>query len=48
MGGEKNAAPTNNTTSLDDDLPPFDEMHPMLRPICPKSLVEIARVCNPF
>ena len=37
MGGEN-----------DNDLPPFDEMHPMLRPICPKSLVEIARVCNPF
>jgi hypothetical protein len=27
---------------------PFDERHPMLRPICPSMLVEAARFCNPF
>jgi len=27
---------------------PFDEKHPMLRPICPSMLVEAARFCNPF
>jgi len=32
----------------DLNLQPFDETHSMLRPICPMSLVEIARVCNPF
>ena len=26
----------------------FNEEHPMLRPICPRVLVEIARFCNPF
>ena len=30
------------------NLIPFDETHCILRPICPRSLVEIARVCNPF
>jgi len=29
-------------------LPDLDEQHPMLRPICPSILVEIARICNPF
>ena len=29
-------------------LTPFDETHPILRPICPTTLVEMARVCNPF
>lgn len=32
----------------DFNLTPFDETHSILRPICPKTLVEIARVCNPF
>jgi len=36
------------TMEKDLHLPPFDETHPMLRPICPVTLVEIARVCNPF
>ena len=30
------------------NTPPFDEKHPMLRPICPSMLVEAARFCNPF
>lgn len=36
--------------TIEDDLNllPFDETHPMLQPICPTTLVEIARVCNPF
>jgi hypothetical protein len=29
-------------------LPDLDEREPMLRPICPRPLVEIARICNPF
>ena len=29
-------------------LPDLDEQHPMLLPICPSPLVEIARICNPF
>lgn len=32
----------------DFNLTPFDETHSILRPICPTTLVEIARVCNPF
>lgn len=29
-------------------LPDLDEQDPMLRPICPRPLVEVARICNPF
>ena len=29
-------------------LPDLDENDPLLRPICPRPLVEIARMCNPF
>ncbi|KAL3798981.1 hypothetical protein HJC23_005120 [Cyclotella cryptica] len=29
-------------------MPDLDEKHPMLQPICPSPLVEIARICNPF
>mmetsp|Transcript_18928 Transcript_18928/g.28814 ORF Transcript_18928/g.28814 Transcript_18928/m.28814 type:complete len:487 (-) Transcript_18928:721-2181(-) len=39
-----------STKAVEDDLNlrPFDETHSILRPICPTTLVEIARVCNPF
>jgi hypothetical protein len=30
------------------DIATFDERHPLLRPICPTVLVNIARFCNPF
>lgn len=30
------------------DIATFDERHPLLRPICPTVLVNIARYCNPF
>jgi hypothetical protein len=39
-----------SSKEVEDDLNliPFDETHRILRPICPTTLVEIARVCNPF
>ena len=41
----------NGNARMEDEgmvLPDWDEGHPMLRPICPGPLVEIARICNPF
>jgi hypothetical protein len=32
----------------DKSLSELNETDPMLRPICPEVLVEIARICNPF
>jgi hypothetical protein len=48
---DSSAKKTMEEVMADDDLnrlPPFDDLNPMLRPICPKALVEIARMCNPF
>jgi dienelactone hydrolase len=36
------------TNDNDDELPPFGESHPMLKPICPSVMVNWARACNPF
>ncbi|KAL7480724.1 hypothetical protein ACHAW6_006389 [Cyclotella cf. meneghiniana] len=35
-------------TRLPTTMPDLDDKHPMLQPICPSPLVDIARVCNPF
>lgn len=29
-------------------MPAFDDRHLMLKPICPRVLVDLARICNPF
>jgi hypothetical protein len=45
---------TRSSSSDDDDdddgneLPPFNQSHPMLKPICPSVMVNWARTCNPF
>ena len=33
---------------LPTTMPDLNENHPMLQPICPSPLVDIARICNPF
>ena len=47
LNGNGQGGDMNNSVE-DMILPVWDEGHPMLRPICPGSLVEIARICNPF
>lgn len=52
LNGDGSACVRREDTRLLEDasdmLPHLDDRDPMLRPICPNVLVEIARICNPF